>query len=168
MGPGHLGVGFAAKAAAPKAPLWSLLVASEALDLLSGVFIAAGTERMAVSEMSFREGVQILAPGSIPWSHGLFMAVVWSLLFGAAALWGTRDRRAAITIGLVVFSHWVLDFLVHTPDLPLLFAGSPEVGLGLWGSGTGIMISLVLEILLLAGGVAVYIRWKKKVRRDYE
>lgn len=168
MGPGHLGVGFAAKTVAPKAPLWSLLAASEALDLLSGVFIAVGSESMAVSETSFREGLQILTPGSIPWSHGLFMAVVWSLLFGAAALWGTRDRRAAIVIGLVVFSHWVLDFIVHLPDLPLMFAGSPEFGLGLWGSGAGLIVSLLLEILLLVGGVGIYLRWKKEARIDQE
>ena len=48
--PGHFGIAFAAKVVAPKAPLWSLLVASEALDLLSVIFIITGVEKIAVSK----------------------------------------------------------------------------------------------------------------------
>ena len=74
----------------------------------------------------------------------------------AAAFLFYRDRRTSIVIGLVVFSHWVLDFIVHLPDLPLLFDGSPLLGLDLWGSGSGLIISIILEIVLLAAGVAIY------------
>jgi membrane-bound metal-dependent hydrolase YbcI (DUF457 family) len=168
MGPGHLGVGFAAKAIAPKAPLWSLLIASEALDLLSAVTLTAGVEKAATYEMNFSEGLKILTPGVIPWSHGLFMTLVWSLLFGAIAYLFLKDRRAGMVLGLVVFSHWILDFLVHIPDLPLLFADSPKVGLGLWGSGPGLIVSLVLELMLLGGGVLIYVRWRKQRRTSEE
>lgn len=160
--PGHLGVAFAAKPATPKAPLWALLVVSEALDILSMGFVAVGIEKMAESQTNFRQGVQIMTPGSIPWSHGLFMSMVWSLLFGGLAYLLTRDRRSSAITGLVVFSHWVLDFIVHLPDLPLLFAGSPEVGLGLWASGPGFVASMILEFVLLGGGVAIYALWRKK------
>jgi hypothetical protein len=74
--PGHFGIALAVKPAAPKAPLWVLLVASEALDLLSFAFMAVGIEDMGVSQTDFSQGVKILVPGSIPWSHGLFMSVV--------------------------------------------------------------------------------------------
>jgi hypothetical protein len=73
-----------------------------------------------------------------------------------------RDRRASSMIGLVVFSHWVLDFIVHAPDLPLLFKDSPKVGLGLWTSGTGLIISVILEFALLAGGFAIYMAARKQ------
>jgi hypothetical protein len=43
-----------------------------------------------------------------------------------------RNRRTASIIGLVVVSPWGLDFIVHPGELPLLFNGSPTVGLGLW------------------------------------
>lgn len=161
MGPGHLGVGFAAKVVAPKAPLWSLLLASETLDLWSAVFLTSGMEKMATYEMNFRDGLSILTPGSIPWSHGLLMALIWSLLFGVITYLLLKDRRAGIVLGVVVLSHWMLDFLVHTPDLPLLFASSPKVGLGLWGSGPGLLVSLVLELILLGGGAWIYLRWRK-------
>ncbi len=68
-------------------------------------------------------------------------------------------------MGLVIFSHWALDFIVHLPDLPLLFSNSPRLGLGLWGSGPGLVLSGVLEILLLAGGLVIYLRWRGAAAR---
>lgn len=156
MGPAHLAIGLSAKPAAPKVSLLVLLVASEALDLLSFLFIALGLEDAGISQTGVNQGLQVLVPASIPWSHGLFMAVVWSLLFSAIAFQFYKDRRISIIIGLVVFSHWLLDFIVHPPDLPLLFEGSPTVGLGLWTSGPGFIFSILLEILLLASGITVY------------
>ncbi len=162
MGPGHFGVGLAAKAIAPNAPLWALLAASETLDLLSLGFIQAGIEKVGASQTSLEQGIHILIPGVIPWSHGLFMSLVWSALAGALAYLILRDRRSSLLIGLVVFSHWILDFIVHLPDLPLLFNGSPLLGLGLWGSGPGLILSGVLELALIIGGMAIYFTDRKK------
>lgn len=164
--PGHLGIGFAAKPVAPKAPLWVLLVATQVLDLLSFLFMAVGIESMGVTTIDLSRGIQYLTPASVPWSHGLLMSVVWSILAGAIAYLFYRDRRTGIVVGLLVFSHWVLDLIVHLPDLPLLFDGSPLVGFGLWGSGPGLVISGILELVLLAGGVAIYMvtRRRKPVR----
>ena len=164
--PGHLGIGFAAKPVAPKAPLWALLVATQVLDLLSFLFMAVGIESMGVTTIDLSQGIQFLTPASVPWSHGLLTSVVWSILAGAIAYLFYRDRRTGIVVGLLVFSHWVLDLIVHLPDLPLLFDGSPLVGFGLWGSGPGLVISGILELVLLAGGVAIYMvtRRRKPVR----
>ena len=162
MGPAHLGIAFAAKPAAPKVPLLALLVASEALDLLSAPFIALGMERMAVTHTDLEQGMQYIVPGSVPWSHGLFMSLVWSAVFAAITYLLLRDRRASLVMGLVVFSHWVLDLIVHLPDLPLLFEGSPVLGLGLWGSGPGLVASAILELVLLIGGIVVYVLWRRR------
>lgn len=160
--PGHFAIGLAAKPAAPKASLWVLLAATEVPDLLFFAFQAVGIENAGVSTMDFDQGVQILSPGSIPYSHGLFMCMVWSVVATAIAFLFYRDRRTSIIIGLIVFSHWVLDFIVHAPDLPLLFDGSPLVGLGLWASGPGLIISGILELVLLAGGIAIYLVTRKR------
>jgi len=165
MGPGHLGVAFAAKTLAPKAPLWILLVASETLDFLSFGFITLGIEKMAASKIDFEHGIQTITPGSVPWSHGLFMSVVWSLLFATIAHLIFKDWKASAMIGLVTFSHWGLDFIVHPPDLPILFRNSPELGLGLWTTGPGFILSMILEFVLLGGGVAIYI-WFCQKRSD--
>ncbi|MCJ7701477.1 MAG: hypothetical protein MUO62_07840 [Anaerolineales bacterium] len=162
MGPGHFGIGLAAKAAAPKAPLWAVLAASEVLDLLSFAFMAVGIEKMGVTQTDFGQGIKVITLGWVPWSHGLLMSLVWSLLVAAMVYLLTKLRRTSAILGLVVFSHWPLDFIVHPPDLPLLLANSLKVGLGLWTSGPGLIASMFLEGILLGGGLAVYLAWRKR------
>jgi hypothetical protein len=162
MGPGHFAIAFVAKPVAPKVPLWVLLAASEALDLLSFGFLAVGMENFGSNTTSLEQGVKTLIPAAIPWSHGLFMSIVWSALAAGIAYLVLRDRRASGILALVVFSHWVLDFIVHPGELPLLFNGSPTVGLGLWTSGPGLVLSGILEFALLAGGIAIYIVTRKR------
>jgi hypothetical protein len=143
-----------------------LLVASELPDLFFFAFQAFGIEKMSVSTTSLGRGVEILTPGSIPWSHGLFIAVVWSVAAAAIAYLVYRDRRTSGVLGLTVLSHWVLDFIVHLPDLPLFFAESPLLGLGLWGSGPGLIASGVLEVALFAGGAAIYLVARKRAAHE--
>jgi hypothetical protein len=52
-----------------------------------------------------------------------------------------------------VLSHWLLDFLVHRPDLPL-WPGGPKYGLGLWNSWAA---SISIEVLLFAAGIWLYV-----------
>lgn len=152
---GHLAVGLAAKPVAPKVSLGVLLISVTAIDTLCGVFVITGIETLDASGIS-----------SFPWSHGLFMAVVWAIVGFAVAFLLSRDRRTGILIGLLVFSHWVLDFISHPmgmgrdlpPDLPLLFEGSPKVGLGLYNS---VPAALITEFGLLIAGIAIYLATTK-------
>ena len=105
-GIGHFAAGFAAKPYAPQAPLWVFLVASEANDLLYFFFTAVGVERPVSTTVDFQQGVRYLTAGTNPWSHGLFMSLVWSLAAAALVWLVYRERRTAGLIGLVVFSHW--------------------------------------------------------------
>lgn len=146
--PGHLAIAFAAKPAALKTPLWLLLAATEVLDLLSFTFMGAGIERGAPDP-------------SLAWSHGLFMSVVWSAIMGAIVFLIFKDHRSSLITGLLVFSHWILDFLSHKSDLPLFFKGSPLVGLGLEQS---VLIGVIMEFSMLAVGVAIYLYTANKHR----
>lgn len=56
-------------------------------------------------------------------------------------------------VGSLVLSHWLLDFLVHRPDLPL-WPGGPKYGLGLWNSWAA---SISLEILFFVAGIGTYV-----------
>ena len=118
MGPGHFAIGLSAKPAAPKVPLLVLLLATEVLDLLCFGFQAIGIEDFGISHTDINQGVIVLSPASIPWSHGLFMSVVWSVVAAAIAFIIYQERRTASIIGLVVFSHWIMDFIVHLPTSP--------------------------------------------------
>jgi hypothetical protein len=97
----------------------------------------------------------------MPYTHGLPGALVLSLAFGAIVATCVRDRRAiAFLVGAAAaLSHWILDLVVHTPDLPL-YDNSHKVGLGLW---RWVAVSFPLELAVLAIGVALYAR---TVRRN--
>lgn len=160
-GIGHLAAGFAAKPAAPQVPLWVLLAASEVNDLMYLGFTAVGIEQPAQFSMDFQQGVKYLTQGSNAWSHGLFMSIVWSVVAAGIAFLFYHHRRPACVIGLVVFSHTMLDFLMHA-NLPILFDGSPLVGLGLENSGPGLIFMTVLDLCLLAAGVTIYLFSRKR------
>ncbi|MHB0875871.1 MAG: metal-dependent hydrolase [Anaerolineae bacterium] len=157
----HASVGLMAKAVAPRAPLWALLAATQVPDALCFGLMAAGIEQAGTTQMDFRTGLKYLAPAHFPWSHGLLMSAVWSIAAAAIALRFRRGRRASITIGLMVFSHWALDFAVYA-NLPVLPDGTRLVGLGLLRSGAGVIAGIVLEIGLIAGGIATYLVTRRR------
>lgn len=150
---GHYGPAFALKRAAPRVPLWLLFASVQLLDILISGFLRLGIERMRIQPG--RLGASDLDLYHIPWSHGLPAAIAWSLAAGAAYRWAARERgwTGAAAVGTAVFSHWITDFLVHPPDLPLWGAGA-RVGLGLWQFGA---ISLSLEIGLFLAGFGLYL-----------
>ena len=81
---------------------------------------------------------------------------MWLGLLIGGVHWGAKARfRDALVLGLCVVSHWVLDFLVHRPDLPLTLGESYHVGLGLWNSLFG---TLLVEVPLFIAGVVLYVR----------
>ncbi|MBI5353467.1 MAG: hypothetical protein HZB50_12575 [Chloroflexi bacterium] len=167
-GIGHLAPAFAAKPVTPKVPLWVLLIAGETNDILYFLFSSAGIEPKAViTGMDFTQGVKYLTPVSNPWSHGVFMSVIWAITAAAIAFLFYRDRRTSGVIGLVVFSHWILDFLMHS-NLPLLFDGSPQVGLGLENSGGGFLFMTVFDLFLLTAGIVIYFMARKQTTQKKE
>jgi len=160
-GIGHLAPGFLAKTAEPKVPLLVYLAVSETNDLLYFAFTATGLEKPSTTSMNFREGVTYLTHGSIPWSHGFFMSLIWSAAIAGVAHLVWRDRKVSALLGGVAFSHWGMDFLMHS-NLPLFFDGSPIVGLGLENSGPGFLFITIFDLVFLAIGIWVYFRARNR------
>jgi hypothetical protein len=152
---GHFAVGFAAKKAAPRGPLAAYLAAAQLPDILWPVLVLAGVERVTIAP-----GDTAFTPlrfDSYPISHSLMTDVLWGLAL-AGALWSlTRDARAAWASAALVVSHWLLDFVTHRPDMPLV-PGGPRYGLSLWSS---VPATLVTESVLFAIGIAIYARATK-------
>jgi len=150
---GHFAVAFAAKKAVPAVSLGALFVAAQFADLLWPVLVLAGVEHVAI-----RPGVTALVPLDFvdyPYSHSLAALVAWGAAFGIAYALACRGgARAALVLAALVVSHWVLDAIVHRPDLPLV-PGGGKVGLGLWNSAAA---SIALEFALFAACLAVYVR----------
>lgn len=149
---GHLGVALAAKRAAPRASLGTLVAAAQLIDLAWPVLVLAGLEVVHVDPGNTR--VTPLDFAHYPWTHSLLMVVLWAALLGGAYLARTRYRAGALVCAAAVVSHWLLDLVVHRPDLPL-WPGGPEVGLGLWDS---LPATLLVEGGLFAAGLVIYAR----------
>lgn len=150
---GHFAVGFGAKKVAPALSLGTLFLAAQFLDLLWPTFVLLGLETVRVAP-----GITAMTPldfVSYPWSHSLLTALGWSVLFGIAVFALRRHKGAALAAGVAVFSHWILDYVTHRPDLPLTPGGETRVGLELWGS---IPATMIVEGLLFAAGVFLYAR----------
>jgi hypothetical protein len=92
---------------------------------------------------------------SYPISHSLLTAVGWGSSFAIVYALVTRYRTGAIVAGTLVVSHWILDAVMHRPDLPLYPGGEVRVGLGVWNSLAG---TLAVELSLFAVGVWLYLR----------
>jgi uncharacterized membrane protein YeiB len=154
---GHYGIAFALKRAEPKLSLGTLFVAVQFPDLLWGIFVLVGWEHARIVP-----GYTVVTPFEFlnyPISHSLVGVIIWSVV--AAALyysWPTRDTsrhwQAAAIVGLAVFSHYVLDVLVHVPDLPVMGNDSAKLGLGLWNNRVA---TLAAEALVFGAGLALYL-----------
>ena len=83
------------------------------------------------------------------------MGIVWGLCFGGLYWLLKKDARSALVIGICVVSHWVLDLIVHQPDLPLFPGNSPKVGLGLWNWP---LLTGLAEGILFVTGTVLYLR----------
>jgi hypothetical protein len=88
-------------------------------------------------------------------SHSLLGLIGWGLAFGLVYRMTTGYGRGALVVAGLVASHWVLDLVVHIPDLPLIPGGGPLLGFGLWNSVIG---TVVVESFLLAAGLWIYLR----------
>src|SRR6266852_5118348 len=151
---GHYGVSFAAKKAEPSIPLWVLFIAVQLLDVLWAPFVLLGIEKVRIVP-----GITASNPLDLyymPYTHSLVAAIGWSVAAFLAYRLAVPNPspRAASIVSVAVFSHWVLDLLVHRPDLPL-YDNSAKVGLGLWNVPA---IALGLEAALLFGGMWLYFR----------
>jgi membrane-bound metal-dependent hydrolase YbcI (DUF457 family) len=150
---GHFALGFAAKRLAPRGSLPLYFAAAQLPDLIWPLLVLSGRERVTIVP-----GDTAWSPlrfDSYPLSHSLLMDAVWGLLFaGGVWLW-TRSRASAWVSGALVLSHWLLDFVSHRPDLPLLPGSRARLGLGLWSS---VAATVTVELGMLAIGVSAYRR----------
>lgn len=125
---GHYSLGLVLKKQEKKIPLWIMFLAVQLADILAFCCILLGWERMSYTpnENPFLRTVIEY----VPYSHSLFgNLILASLVF--VIFWKVRSWTWGILLGVGVLSHWVIDAIVHIPDMPL-FLDQHKVGLGLW------------------------------------
>ncbi len=158
----HVGVGLAGKRIAPGVPLGVLLLGAWAIDVAWAAFWLAGLDHFPAV------GLDVPAP----WSHGLSMAVVLSLGAGLVTSLFTRRLATRVFVGLLVFSHWIVDFITQPMGaafpgagfrMRVFFGERPTIqGLGLYDSAVAMY---VFDYGLLLVGIFVYVVSVRRQRR---
>lgn len=157
---GHYGASFAAKALKNSIPLWILFVAVQLVDVLWSIFVLLGIEKVRIVP-----GITATNPLDLyymPYTHSLVGSLLWAI--AAVVVYCIFSRRANAwvaggIVGAAVFSHWLLDLLVHRPDLPL-YDSVFKMGLGLWNYPA---LAFALEVVFLFGGMYLYLTSTKPV-----
>lgn len=148
---GHFGLSFAAKKAAPKVSLATLFIATQFVDILWPFMLIFNIEKVAVTPGYTKvNSYEFLY---FPYTHSLFMGLVWGILTALIFFLIKKDTREAIVIGLCVISHWFLDLIVHSADLPITPFGDYKAGFGLWNH---VAATLIIELIIFFGGLFIY------------
>jgi hypothetical protein len=151
---GHYGVSFAARRIGRRVPLWVWFVAVQWMDIVWSVLVLLGVEKLRIVP-GFTQA-NALDLYYMPYTHGLPGSIVLSFILGLIAALFIPGNRATTILLLAAasFSHWVLDLLVHVPDLPL-YDNAAKAGFGLWRH---VVLSFPLELLVLGLGAWLYAR----------
>lgn len=148
---GHYGLALGAKKIAPKVSIGTFALASLLIDLIWPVLLL-----LDVEEVVIKPGITVVSPfdfTNYPYTHSLLAVTIWAVLFAVIFFVWRRSSKASILLGGLVLSHWLLDFLVHRPDLALLPRESTRVGIGLWNS---LGATLMLEFGIFIAGLFIY------------
>jgi hypothetical protein len=149
---GHYGLALGAKRLAPQTSLGTLILAAQLADQIWPILLLAGVERVRVVP-----GLTAVTPldfEAYPFTHSLLTGTLGGAMAGILYFLLRRYARGAWVVGTLVVSHWMLDLVVHRPDLPV-WPGGPRVGLGLWES---VPLTLVAEGAVLGIGLYFYLR----------
>ncbi|MEM6477279.1 MAG: hypothetical protein AAF687_14070 [Pseudomonadota bacterium] len=150
---GHFAPAFVAAAISPRAPgLGTLFVAAQLVDWGFFALAIGGVEKMRVDPEA-----TVMVPFDLyhmPYTHSLLGTALWALACAVVIMVYKRNAVGGILAGLVVLSHWVLDWLTHRPDLTLA-GGGETYGLGLWNQP---YIAIPLELGITFAAFLFYVR----------
>ena len=151
---GHYAAGLALKKFEKRASLGILFLGVQFVDILFFPFVLLGIERINIVE-NFTDATHFELE-YMPYTHSLVGSLFWAAKAYALFRWVVvKKKGVALVVALAVFSHWLLDLLVHTPDLPIWSDTSLKLGLGLWNSA---IATYILEAAFLLVALWLYLR----------
>ena len=151
---GHYAASLALKRFEKRASLGVLFLAVQLVDIVFFPLVLLGVERLNIVE-NFTQSTHFQLE-YMPYTHSLAAFLLWSGLTYAVFRWViVKNRMVALVVALAVMSHWLLDVIVHTPDMPIWSDDSLKLGLGLWNNA---IATYCLEAALLLGALWLYLR----------
>ncbi len=155
---GHYAAAFALKKSDNRLSLGLTFLAVFFVEIVWAGLVLAGIEKVNIVPGFTRyNDLQLVY---LPYSHSLVATIFWGGLIYAlfrflpGAL-GTSRKGVAAVMAVAVVSHFVLDFITHAGDLPLLNNDGIMLGLGLWNNVPG---TIIVEQAVFLGGLALYYR----------
>ena len=151
---GHYSVSFAGRATEKRLPLWLLFLAVQWIDVMWSIFVLLGIEKVRiVPGFTASNDLDLYY---MPYTHSLLGVLGWSALAYVVCqlVPQLRGKRTGLILAAAVFSHWVLDLIVHVPDMSL-YDSVGKMGFGLWNHRAA---ALALEMAVLIGGAALLYR----------
>lgn len=150
---GHFAIAFVLIVLFPQVPVWVPLVGVSFPDLLWGMLVLTRREEVLIDRNTPLQSAIVFK--RYPYSHSLVLTGVVSLVVGSLIAVGLGNPAALPVFMLASASHWVLDIVVHLPDLPVLgFDGDRKVGLGLWKWGR---MAFLVELALFVSSAIVFV-----------
>lgn len=158
---GHYAASLALKRVDKNTSLGMLFLAVQFVDILFFPFVLMGIEHFNIVE-NYTESTHFELV-FMPYTHSLFASLLWAASVYIAFRFlplkkAVNKNKLAIVMGVAVLSHWLLDLIVHTPDLPLLSDSSTKIGFGLWNHAVA---AYLLETILLLVGLGIYLKSTK-------
>lgn len=155
---GHYAIGFLLKKKFNEIPLWVYFIAVQLVDIMAFSLVLLGVEKMSYNPTSnpfLRTSIDY-----VPFTHSLSSTLIIVIIV-FIFFWKLKTMNWAIALSAGVLSHWFIDVIAHTPDLPLLF-NSYKVGLGLWNYP---WLAFILEIGFFVGAGYYLYRGSKNPKR---
>ncbi|HVG90702.1 MAG TPA: hypothetical protein VNB54_04355 [Alphaproteobacteria bacterium] len=143
---GHYSASLVGKAAEKRIPLWLLFIAVQFIDVLWSIFVLLGIEKVRiVPGITASNALDLYY---MPYTHSLLGVLCWSAVAYVVCqlVPGLRGKTTGLILAAAVFSHWILDLIVHRPDLAL-YDSVGKMGFGLWNY-RGAAFALEMAVLL--------------------
>ncbi len=151
---GHYAASLVLKKVEKRASLGLLFLGVQLVDILFFPFVLLGIERLNIVE-NFTQSTHFELE-YMPYTHSLLASFLWAgFIYGVFRIIPPKNKSVALVMAIAVLSHWFLDLIVHTPDLPLWGDASTKLGFGLWNNAVA---TYGLEAALLVGGLWLYLR----------
>ena len=146
---GHYSFSFAGQAAEKRIPLWLLFVAVQFIDVMWSIFVLLGIEKVRIVPGFTASNALDLY--YMPYTHSLAGVLCWSALAYVVCqlVPQLRGCRTGLIVAGAVCSHWILDLIVHVPDLTF-YDSVGKMGFGLWNYRGG----------SIRAGDGCFIRWR--------
>ncbi len=149
---GHFVIAFVLIGLFPQVPPLVFLLGVGFPDILWPILIFLKVEKAQIDPNSaLQKHVKFT---SYPYSHSLVTTFLIESIVGIILAF-TINSAAGIFFVVAASSHWLLDTIVHTHDLPILgFGRDKKVGLGLWNHGKTIFF---IEYIFYIFGTLIFV-----------